>query len=210
MVSPKNKPKGYFDFLLAADCETTGLAYNSDDASIESDGKYYQSIAWGLVVADANTLLPVEKLYVEIKWDKKSIWSPQAEKVHGLSREYLEQNGIDSADAVVQIGGLILKYWGPTNSIRLLGHNVATFDMWFLKRLMRSEGIDLKFGNRHIDTSGAGFLTFNTYTSDELFAAVGLPERDAHKHNALDDALHSLHSARTIRLLWNKFVKPQL
>lgn len=199
-----NKPRGYFDFILAADCETSGLFFNQDDPSFDSKtGEYCQSVSWGLVVADANTLKPVEELYLEIKWDKKSFWSPKAEAVHGLSKEYLDANGVESWEAVERIGNLILKYWGPKNSVRLLGHNVATFDLWFLKRLMRSEGIELSFGNRHVDTSSIGYATFGTYTSDELFEAVGFPPRDPTKHNALTDAKHALDTVRIVRSIFN-------
>jgi len=204
MTTVKGKPRGYFEKVLALDCETTGLAYNSDDPSIENDGREYQSIAWGLVVADAKTLKPIEELYVEIKWDGKSEWNMRAQGVHGLSKEHLEENGMSSEDAVLAIGNLIMKYWGPEGNIRLLGHNVVTFDMWFLKRLMRAQGINLKFGNRHIDTCSIGFATFETFNSDDLFKAAGLPERDASKHNALDDAKYALESARRVKMIFQK------
>jgi len=205
MTTIANKPKGYFQYVLAADCETSGLALNCDDASYNPDtGEVYQSVAWGLIIADADTLKPIKKLYLEIQWDGKSVWSKQAENVHGLSKEHLAENGLTNSEAVEAIANFILPYWGPTNSIRLVGHNVATFDMWFLKRLMRSEQIELRFGNRHIDTSSLGFGTFGTYTSDELFETVGLPKRDPSKHNALTDAEYSLESVRRIRAIFQR------
>jgi len=205
MTTVANKPKGYFQYVLAIDCETTGLAMNCDDASYNPQtGDEYQSIAWGLIVADADTLKPVKKLYIEIQWDGKSKWEAQAERVHGLSKEHLKEHGLTKSEAVEAIGNIILPYWGPTNSIRLVGHNVATFDLWFLKRLMRSEGIELRFGNRHIDTSSIGFATFGTYTSDELFEAVGLEPRDPEKHNALTDAEYSLESVRRIKAIFQR------
>lgn len=199
----KHKPRGYFDYVLAMDAETTGIAFNCDDPSFNPvTNETFQSIAWGLVVADANTLLPIEQLYLEIKWDGKSVWSPQAENVHGLSKQYLAENGIDSDEAVALMANLIIKYWGPTSNIITLGHNVATFDLWFMKRLMRSQQIELKFGNRHIDTMSIGFGTFGTYNSDDLFDAAGLPARDPSKHNALVDTLNALESARTARTVF--------
>ena len=106
------KPRGYFKHLLALDVETSGLAFKSDDPSIEPDGKEYQIVSAGLVVADADTLKPVEKLYVEVKWDGKSIWNDRAQQVHGLSKAYLEENGLTNEDAALAIGNLIIKYWG--------------------------------------------------------------------------------------------------
>ena len=199
MATANDKPKGWFQYVLAMDAETTGLKFNSDDPSIG-----HQAVSWGFIVAEAATLKPIEKLYVEVKWNEDSIaarkadpkFGTYAEKIHGLTYDYLEENGMDEVEAVEEIGTMILKYWADGN-IRCLGHNVATFDIWFLKRMMRRYDIELKFGARHIDTSGAGFINFETYTSDALFELVGFDARD--DHNALDDAEMALESARAMR-----------
>jgi hypothetical protein len=202
MATQNGKPVGWFKYVLAMDAETTGLKFNSDDPSIG-----HQAVSWGFIVAEAATLQPVEKLYVEIKWNDTSLdareadpkFGKHAEKIHGLTLSYLEENGMDEEDAVTEIGSLILKYWADGN-IRCLGHNVATFDIWFLKRMMRAYDIELKFGARHIDTNGAGFINFETFTSDVLFQEVGFEARD--DHNALDDAFMALESARIMRMIF--------
>lgn len=195
-------PAGYFKYVLAIDCETTGLKFNADDPS-----EGHQSVSWGIIVANADTLEPIKKLYVEIKWNDESVAARQrdpkfgkrAEEIHGLTFEYLEDNGMSEREAVEEIGGLILEYFADGN-IRTLGHNVATFDLWFLKRLFRKFQIELKFGSRHIDTSSLGYVNFGVYTSDQLFDAVGFDARDA--HNALEDAEMSLESARRMRMIF--------
>lgn len=202
MATVKDKPRGWFQYVLAMDCETTGLKFNADDPS-----EGHQAVSFGLIVADATTLKPIEELYVEIKWNETSLkareadpeFGKRAENIHGLTLAYLEENGMDEEEAVVEIGNLVLKYWADGN-IRCLGHNVATFDIWFLKRLMRSQGIELKFGSRHVDTSGAGFINFETYNSDDLFELVGFESRG--EHNALDDAKMALEAARVMRLIF--------
>lgn len=202
MATVKGKPTGWFQYVLAMDCETTGLKFNSDDPSIG-----HQAVSWGFIVADAKTLKPIEELYVEIQWNDDSIAAKEAdpkfgtyaEKIHGLTRAHLEATALTEEEAVVEIANLILKYWADGN-IRCLGHNVATFDIWFLKRMMRRYDIELKFGSRHIDTSGAGFINFETYTSDQLFEECGFEERA--DHNALDDAKMALESARIMRLIF--------
>jgi DNA polymerase III alpha subunit (gram-positive type) len=201
-VSGENKDKrGYFKYILAMDSETTGLYFNGDNPSVnESTGKHHQAISWGFIVANADTLEAVDKLYIEIKWDGKSDWNAGAEAVHGLSKEHLEQNGVSEEDAMVEIANLILKYWGTTPVVTL-GHNVVTFDLPFLKTAMRRHDIELNFGNRHVDTNGAGFLTFGTYNSDDLFSEAGMPERK--QHNAMEDIEFTLESARRIKLLFN-------
>lgn len=203
MASPKDKPRGHFDFILAIDCETTGLKFGSDYAD-----EGHQAVSWGVVVADAATLKPIEELYVEIKWNQQSkdarkndsSFGKRAEEIHGLTYDYLEKNGVDEEEAVALIGSLILKYWGPEVSIRTLGHNVHLFDLFFLRSMFRRHGIELKFGNRHYDTNSVGFVAFNTFNSDDLFEKVGFEARG--EHNALDDAKMALESARRIRVIF--------
>jgi DNA polymerase III epsilon subunit-like protein len=205
MASPENTPRGYFKYILAVDCETTGLFRNVDDPSFDPvSKKTHQSVSWGIIVVDATTLTPIEKLYLEIKHNGVSEWSKEAEKVHGLSKQYLEENGVTEEEAVTQIASLIIKYWGPDNKLCLLGHNVVTFDMWFLKRLMRSQGINLRFGNRHIDTFSVAYGTSGAFNSDDLFSTMGLPVRAI--HNSLEDIEYTLESFRRVKLLWNKQV----
>lgn len=207
MTDNNKKPRGSFDFLLAADCETTGIHFDSDDSS-----EGYQAISWGLVVADAATFEPIEELYVEIKWndDQKAKraadgnFGKGAEKVHGLTMDYLEKNGVTEEEAAVQITNLILKYWGPKNSPRLLGHNVHLFDYKFLITTLRRHGIELKKANRHVDTSTLGYVTLGAFTSDSLFESVGFDKRG--DHNALDDAKMSLATCKLIRTLWDQKV----
>jgi hypothetical protein len=212
-MAKDNKPRGYFQYLLAMDCETTGLCTNCDDPTHNPDtGEYHQAVSWGLIVADSTTLKPIEKMYVEIKWNKKSkaqqkidpLWGTRAEQIHGLTRAYLEDNGLDEEDAVVKMGEMILKYWGPIGNIRCLGHNVHTFDMPFFRDLFRRHGVPLKFGNRHYDTNSIGFATFTTYNSDDLFEAVGFEKRG--DHNALTDAEQALESARIVRKIFQKAI----
>lgn len=211
MSSPKDKPRGYFEYLLAMDCETTGLCVNSSNPI--TDGQIiHQPLSWGLIVANAKTLKPIEELYVEIKWNQNSVsqankdpwFGKEAEKIHGLTREYLDKNGIDEEEAVLQIGEMILKHWGPEVSIRTLGHNVHTFDMPFFRDMFQRYGINLKFGNRHFDTNSIGFATVGSFNSDDLFDTVCAVERK--QHNALEDARLALESTRIVRLLWNDCV----
>lgn len=209
----KTKPRGYFEKVLAIDVETSGLVFShdSDDPSINSEtGETYQIVSIGLIVASSLTFKPIEELYLEIKWDGVSKWSTKAEAVHGLSKEYLEQNGVSAEEAVEAIGNLILDYWGTDSPVCLLGHNVSSFDIWFFKRLLRSVGINLRFGSRTVDTNAIGLATFGTFNSDDLFELVGMGVRDPAKHNALDDARMALAVCRFTKELWTEVVLPEL
>jgi len=209
MGTRKDKPKGYFDYLPAIDCETTGLCFSNDNPVYNpKTGERHQTVSWGFIVADALTLKPIEKLYVEIAWNENSLqqrlddprFGKKAESIHGLTMKHLFKNGLTEEDAVCKIGELILKYWGPNVSIRTLGHNVHMFDLRFLMDLFQRQEIILKFGNRHYDTNSMGFCAMTTWTSDELFSNMGFDDRG--DHNALDDAEMALESARRLRLIF--------
>lgn len=206
----QQKPRGYFKYSLAIDCETSGLAIGSDDPSYDpKTGDTYQAVSWGLIVVDTDTLKTVEKLYLEVQWDGVSKWNEQAERIHGLSKEHLKQHGLTVEQAVVEIGELILKYWGPTSPVSLIGHNVTTFDLYFFRRMMRSQGVNIKIANRHVDTNSIGYAVFNTYNSDDLFELVGLPKRDPNNHNALTDASNALQVVKVVRKIYNHILSEQ-
>ena len=208
MPLPKSKPRGYFEKILTIDCETTGLTFGGDDPSVG-----HQAISWGAIVTDFKTLEPVEELYIEVKWNDQSkaarakdpSFGKRAEQIHGLTYNYLEENGVDEEEAVVQLVSMLMKYWSPDSCIPLLGHNVIAFDMWFLKRMTRAHGINLKHGSRHYDTNTVAGLCWEEFNSDDLFAACGLEDRG--DHNALEDARNSLESARLTRMIFKEGLK---
>ena len=198
----KKQPRGYFEKFMVADCETSGLFLNNGNPATNEDGEYYQPLSWGLIVVDARTFKPIEELYVEIKYDGKALWNDGAQKVHGMSQEYLEENGVDEEDAVVQIAEMILKTWGPDMPVCFAGHNVGTFDVPFMREMMLRHGVPLRFGNRHIDSFSAGFVTLGTYNSDDLFEMVGCTERG--EHNALEDARNTLRALQVIKATYDQ------
>jgi len=191
-------PRGYFERILAIDTETSGLFMGTDSPAKNDKGEYYQVVSWGLQVLDAQTLDVIEELYIEQKWDGKALWNDKAEAVHGLSKAYLEANGVSREDAQVQIASLILKYWGKT-SVVTLGHNSIRFDLPFLEHEAQLAGIDLRFGNRHIDTNTLGFILFGTFNSDDLFEQLGFSVRG--EHNSLEDIRMTTKAARISRKL---------
>lgn len=214
MSTAKNKARGAFDYLLAMDCETTGLCTNQDNPVVNvNTGERHQPVSWGLIVASAETLKPIETMYVEIKWNKSSLkqrlenpeWGLRAEGIHGLTLDYLEDNGISEQNAVEQIGEMVLRHWGPKGNIRTLGHNVHTFDLPFFRDMFQRYGIDLRFGNRHYDTNSIGFATFGTFNSDDLFEAAGFEKRG--NHNALTDAEQALEVTRRVRAIFQKAIQ---
>lgn len=192
-------------YILCMDWETSGAAWGGDSS------KEYQGLSFGAIVVDAQTYDEVETLYLEIKFDgTKFKWTDGAEKIHGMSREYLEQNGVSQEDAAVALAELILKYWGPDEKVMFMGHN-AEFDRRFTNQLLNQ--IEIEFAVERqtqftswvqlhhviIDTSPIGFVNFGLFKSDLLFELMGYEARG--DHNALDDARMTVGVCRTIRQL---------
>lgn len=192
-------PQGYFNRILAMDAETSGLFFGTNPARDPTDPtQRYQAVSWGMVVLDGG-LNQLDELYVEIQWDGKSKWSKKAEEVHGLSKEYLAENGLPFEEAYTQIINFIFKHWGTTPVVTL-GHNSISFDLEVLRSDLQELEIVLKFGNRHLDSNTLGFTLFETYTSDQLFDALGQSDR-GDNHNALDDIKRTIQAFRVARAM---------
>jgi hypothetical protein len=199
---------GYFDKILALDLETSGMHRSSGNPCIDiKTGKYYQIVSIGLAIADTVTLKPVDTLYVEIKWDGESVWDKKAENKHGLTKDYLEKNGVEDIEAIAQVIDFIQTYWdvnaeySKDRIVHCLGTNVSSFDIFFMRHLFEKYEIPFfPISNQFIDTNTIGWVTMGMYTSDKLFESIGT-KRD--KHNALEDALLSLESVRRIRKMCN-------
>ncbi|WP_407303464.1 hypothetical protein [Acinetobacter sp.] len=181
-------------FSLAIDWETSGSNFGGDST------KDYQGISYGAVIFNTETLEPVETLYRELQFDEtKYKWSMEAEKIHGLSREHLAANGVSREEALADLLELLLKYIGAESKIMFLGHNVM-FDIDFTQQLANDFGITLKVHHVMLETSGAGFITIGKYKSNDVFEFFTGKVRDG-SHNALDDALMALETARNMRAL---------
>lgn len=191
-------------FGLCIDWETSGASWGKD-SSID-----HQGVSIGAVVFDAATFEPVQKLYLMIKFDSdKYTWSIDAERIHGLTKEHLDENGVDQADAAAMLATLILDYFS-TGKVMFMGHN-AEFDISFTNQLLQTIGIEfskekktdadgwIQLHHVVLDTAAVGFVSMGLFKSDLLFDAVGLEERK--EHNALTDALYTLQTAQRIRML---------
>src|SRR5271167_969745 len=105
------------EFGLAIDWETSGAIFGGDSS------KDHQGLSFGAIVFRTKNFEPVAKLYRLIKFNEKYTWTEGAQKIHGLTKEYLEQNGISQEDAATDLLEMILKYFGPDSRVMILGHN---------------------------------------------------------------------------------------
>ena len=202
-MSKQQTPK----YGLCIDWETSGSSWGDDSS------KKYQGVSFGAIVFETNSFSAVKKLFLNIKFDaSKYEWTPDAEKIHGLSREYLEANGVDQETAAIALAELILEYWGPDSKVMLLGHNTE-FDRRFTNQLLNSIEIEFSIEKEthfsswiqlhHVvlDTSAIGFVTLGIFKSDLLFEKIGFDQRG--NHNALQDAEQTLETCKAIRQLIN-------
>lgn len=176
-------------FGLAIDWETSGY-------SVPEYAKSHQGISFGALIFDISDFTVVESLYAEIKFDSsKYIWDDGAEKIHGLSQDYLAHNGLTQARAAEQLAAMIFKYIG-TDKVVALGHRVA-FDIAFTNQLMESVGFELPWDPIKIDSAAFALSFLGVNRSDELFDMMGMPPRG--EHNALEDIVYTLASVKAIR-----------
>lgn len=187
-----------FTKFLAIDCETSGMSFG-DDPSVN-----HQMVSIGLIISDVKTYKELDTLYLEIKWNGESEWNEHAEKIHGLSKEYLEENGIEEEDAVIQIVEFIIKHFDINKGITLMGHNVSSFDKFFLRAILRKFDITLKFSHRALDSFPVGLLAVNAFDSDDLFNNLGFPPRK--EHNSLEDIRYTLKAFRILNKLFRQCI----
>ena len=192
-------------FGLCIDWETSGSDF------VGKSHETYQGLAYGAVIFDTETFEPVETLYRELYFDSARYkWSDEAEKIHGLSQAHLGVNGVSREDGLVDLLELIVKYFGTGDAkIMFLGHNVD-FDIDFTCQLADDFGVDIRQRIYHVklETSGASFIMTGKYRSNDVFEIFTGKVREG-GHNALDDALLSLETARNMRALVALAMEPQ-
>ena len=179
---------------LCFDFETSGSNFYGD-SSID-----YQGISLGMAIFETRTFAIIDELYLEIKFDATRYkWSIEAEAIHGLTREHLEQYGLTPEEAACEVVEFLLKYLGPNPNVMVCGHNIP-YDIKFMKQLL--EPFELMFNIHHVmlDTAGAAFIAFTTYKSDHMFDLLCNGQRDT--HNALEDVRMTLEAAKNMRALF--------
>jgi hypothetical protein len=209
--------RGKFKYLLGIDCETTGLCFSNDSPIHNPNtGETHQTVSWGALVIESESLEVVEEAYVEIQWNELSCdqreddpkFGTFAEKVHGLSKDYLDQNGMPEEEACLILGTMVNKYWSPKTSIVTMGHNVHTFDMPFFRDMFRRQGIELRLNNRHVDTNSIAYANWETFNSDDMFELLGFEDRK--DHNALEDIKQTLQALVVSRTIMSSNVAQQV
>lgn len=197
-------------YSLWLDWETSGADFNGMSYEEMFRPGNYQGIQLGLVVADNETFEEVDMIRVNIKFEDTYKWEMGAQKIHGLSQEWLAENGVEAEEAAATVIEFIIKYFGDdviffgdgkadrARSICFGGHNLD-FDVEALKALLKRFGFGVVDHHVRLDTSTIGFAAVGIYKSGKLFEYFGAEKRG--DHDALDDARQSLAVARGVRAL---------
>jgi len=196
-------------YSLWLDWETSGAAFDLPYPAQFMPGMF-QGVQLGMVVADNEDFEEVDAIKINIKFDPSYQWQDAAQKIHGLSREFLEENGVDAEEAVAQIIEFITKHFGDdviyygegkpdkTRTITFGGHNLG-FDIAALQALLKRFNFAVSEHHVRLDTSSIGFLAVGIYKSGKLFEHFGAEKRG--DHDALDDTRQSLAVAAGVKAL---------
>lgn len=188
-----------FEKFCVIDVETSGINFKSVNPAEDQ-----QIVSLAVIVVDYKKMREIDSLLLHVKWNGVSEWSDKAEAIHGLSKTKLNKIGIDEEEVVEKLIEFLLQYFDVNDSIVFGGHNVARFDLMFLKTLLNKFDFDLKIAHRSIDTNTLGMIMYDTYTSDDLFKLLGFQERK--EHNALEDARMSLAAIRKSKKIMEKIL----
>lgn len=178
-------------YIIAMDTETSGAVFGNMQETV----KQYQLLSVGLLLID-DSFNVHDELYVEFKVDDTKRWSNEAQDVHGLTKEYLNQYGMNEEDALVKIGSFMAKYFDLSQQILVAGHRVD-FDVHFIRGLFRKYEMDIFFDDRKIDLLPAAYITTGLIKSDDIFSVLLGNKRGS--HNALEDIRLTVQAMKSIR-----------
>ena len=185
------------DNIVAVAIETTG--FNKDDLNKASG---HQILSFGMVSANTVDYKAIKSTYYEVKWNGTSLWNTNLEPMHGFTREYLNNNGIDEETAAAVMADFFIETF-ENKPVVLLGHNVSTFSYWFIKDLLHKYNMNLTLSSRIMDTFTLGKLLFNFDDSHKIFNVL---QRNS-KLNALEKADAYLQFMRIVKSQWENGLK---
>jgi len=154
---------------------------------IEADGPipgdYSMSSIGAVVAADFTKTFYREMMPISEKWD------PAAAAVSGLNRELLKTQGTHPANAMREMDAWVKTVCGETHRPVFVSFN-ATFDWMFSHwYFIHFHGSD-PFGISGLEMKSfyAGLIGCDWGETTKKYVAKRFPSKQAHTHNALDDA----------------------
>jgi len=181
---------------LLIDFETSG----SDVTN--KNHQQYQGISLGALIVNMEKFEVVDDYYVEIKFNaSKYLWSEEAEKVHGLTKDYLEANGVSQQEALGGLLEVIMRWIGFTDKLFIMGYNID-FDKGFMQQLFDDCEVPINFHHIMIDPAPMAYFFVQEYRSDKVFELFSSMTREV--HNALEDCYICFDALKTMRDVFMK------
>ncbi len=129
--------------------------------------------------------------------EESIVTTAEAMEVNRVDLNVIEAEGLTPIEAVDAIRYALDHHFGPHREpVCLAGHNIG-FDVGFLQRLYRFGKADFSqdFSRRTIDTAtlfaffmASGLVPPGKANGDRMFASMGIPIGQEHRHTALGDA----------------------
>lgn len=180
-------------FILVLDVETTGTTWGNYDETF----RRFQAISFGAIVATSDTFEEVASLSFKVKYDPKYEWSFDAEKIHAITQQQLEEEGLTNEDAAAELAGFILDHFG-TGKVMFANHN-PWFDIAAMRQLLEPHGVMPELHHVVLDTSSIGWVSIGEYKSDKVFSFFNGDRPEV--HDALGDARMALGVLRGVKQL---------
>lgn len=172
-------------YIVAYDVETTGLNPKEDFI-----------IQLAMIKFEKATFEVVSKKNWYIKPAHKYTINPQAQEKHGISKEWLDENGVYLKDIISEIDEMI-------NGCDFLTYNGNSFDIKFLYKDLQMWGYELELENRKYYDSFAMECRFSPRDLASIYKKYTDEELDG-AHNALADV------EATIKVFGEQLIKHNL
>lgn len=173
-------------YAIAFDFETGDLISATKKAFYDA-----AAVEIALVVIDLEQLSIVEEKSFIFKDEYKEglSYSEQAELVHGITKEIRKSKGVELKEIYKYLVGLFKKYKNPRQLCHLLGHNIISFDVPFLRNFFEYMGDDLdKYVKFYTDTMLLAHLSVLEQENYQLHTCCQINGIDlVNAHRALDD-----------------------
>lgn len=172
-----------------------GIVFDLETGDLISEKKraFYDAAAIeiALVVVDFEKLSIVEEKSFIFKDEYKEdlSYSAQAEAVHGITKEIRIQNGVELKTIYKEICNLFKKYKNPRQMCHLIGHNIISFDVPFLRNFFEYMGDNLdNYVKYYTDTMLFAHMSALEQENYQLGTCCQLNGIDlVNAHRALDD-----------------------
>lgn len=152
-------------YYLALHIETTGLNHVIDEPIYKNNN----IVALSAVICEKGTFNIIDEKIIFIDHGIDEV----GDRWHGITKEFLEEEGVDEESAVLEFANFILEYFDSNDSIICLGQNVHSFVLPFVKNLLYRNEVFIQFSVNALDVFSVTVSTIGETTIQELIELFG-------------------------------------